>query len=165
MAIGTAFTFGSTKLALGTAAGPLLMGMFLGWRRRTGPLVWTLPTRANPTLRQIGLLLFLAIVGLSSGYAFRVNAFLLFGLKLLALLLVGTVLSYSLLLLVCRLLGQSRERAMGPLAGYVGNPALTAHANAQIRDSRINTGYSTLFALAILAILVKIVCIQLIVGL
>ncbi|MHA6764281.1 aspartate-alanine antiporter-like transporter [Streptacidiphilus sp. PAMC 29251] len=155
-------TFGSTRLALGAAAGPLLMGMFLGWRRRTGPLVWTLPTRANLTLRQIGLLLFLAIVGLTSGYAFRVNAFSLFGLKLLALLLIGAVLSYSLLLLVCRLLGQSRERSMGLLAGYVGNPALTAHANAQVRDSRINTGYSTLFALAIL---VKIICIQLIVGL
>lgn len=155
-------TVGSTKLALGAAAGPLLMGMFLGWRRRTGPLVWTLPTRANLTLRQIGLLLFLAIVGLTSGYAFRVNAFSLFGLKLLGLLLVGAVLSYTLLLLVCRLLGQSRERAMGLLAGYVGNPALTAHANSLVRDTRINTGYSTLFALAII---VKIICIQLIVGL
>ncbi|MFC1415519.1 aspartate-alanine antiporter-like transporter [Streptacidiphilus cavernicola] len=155
-------TVGSTTLALGTAAGPLLMGMFLGWRRRTGPLVWTLPTRANLTLRQIGLLLFLAIVGLTSGYAFRVNAFSLFGLKLLAVLVVGAVVSYSLLLLACRLLGQSRERAMGLLAGYVGNPALTSYANAQVRDNRINTGYSTLFALAIL---VKIICIQLIVGL
>ncbi|CAM5351089.1 Putative transport protein YidE [Streptomyces griseus subsp. griseus] len=49
-------TLGSTTLALGTGAGPLVMGMVLGWRRRTGPLVWTLPTRANLTLRQIGLL-------------------------------------------------------------------------------------------------------------
>ena len=155
-------TIGSTKLALGTAAGPLLMGMVLGRLQRTGPLVWTLPTRANLTLRQIGLLLFLAIVGLTSGYAFRVNAFSLFGLKLLLVLLVGALLSYSLLLLAARLLGQSRERGMGLLAGYVGNPALTSYANAQVRDSRINTGYSTLFALAII---VKIVCIQLVVGL
>ncbi|MGW4702514.1 aspartate:alanine exchanger family transporter [Streptomyces sp. NPDC004285] len=155
-------TIGSTVLSLGTAAGPLVMAMVLGRLRRTGPLVWVLPTRANLTLRQIGLLLFLACVGLSSGYAFRREAFSLFGLKLLTVLLVSAVLSYALMVLVARLLGQSRPRTMGLLAGYVGNPAITAYANSRVSDSRVNTGYATLFALAIL---VKIVCIQLIVGL
>ncbi|WP_299538418.1 TrkA C-terminal domain-containing protein [uncultured Streptomyces sp.] len=155
-------TLGSTTLALGTGAGPLVMGMILGWRRRTGPLVWTLPTRANLTLRQLGLLLFLAAVGLSAGYSFREHAFSLFGLKLVAVLVIGAVVSYTLMVLVCKLLGQSRERTMGLLAGYVGNPAITAYANSRVSDSRVNNGYSTLFALSIL---VKIVCIQLIVGL
>ncbi|MFE0703743.1 aspartate:alanine exchanger family transporter [Streptomyces sp. NPDC058872] len=155
-------TIGSTTLSLGTAAGPLVMAMVLGRLRRTGPLVWVLPTRANLTLRQIGLLVFLACVGLSSGYAFRRDAFSLFGLKLLAVLLAAAVLSYASVLLVARLLGQSRPRTMGLLAGYVGNPAITAYANSRVSDSRVNTGYATLFALAIL---VKIVCIQLIVGL
>ncbi|MZD04542.1 transporter [Streptomyces sp. SID5785] len=155
-------TLGSTTLALGTGAGPLVMGMILGWRRRTGPLVWTLPTRANLTLRQIGLLLFLAVVGLTSGYSFRQNAFSVFGLKLLAVLAIGAVVSYALMVLVARCLGQSRERTMGLLSGYVGNPAILSYANGRATDSRINAGYSTLFALAIL---VKIVCIQLIVGL
>lgn len=154
-------TLGSTTLALGTGAGPLVMGMVLGWRR-TGPLVWTLPTRANLTLRQIGLLLFLAVVGLTSGYSFRENAFSLFGLKLAAVLAIGAVVSYALMVLVAKALGQSRERTMGLLSGYVGNPAIVAYANSRASDSRINNGYSTLFALAIL---VKIVCIQLIVGL
>ncbi|MFD4371935.1 aspartate:alanine exchanger family transporter [Streptomyces sp. NPDC058486] len=155
-------TLGSTVLSLGTAAGPLVMAMVLGRLRRTGPLVWVLPTRANLTLRQIGLLVFLACVGLTSGYAFRRDAFSLFGLKLLAVLVIGAVLSYALMVLICRLLGQSRPRTMGLLAGYVGNPAITAYANSRVSDSRVNTGYATLFALAIL---VKIVCIQLIVGL
>ncbi|MFB7588853.1 aspartate:alanine exchanger family transporter [Streptomyces sp. NPDC056169] len=155
-------TIGSTVLSLGTAAGPLVMAMVLGRLRRTGPLVWVLPTRANLTLRQIGLLIFLACVGLTSGYAFRREAFSLFGLKLLTVLLVSAVLSYALMVLVARLLGQSRPRTMGLLAGYVGNPAITAYANSRVSDSRVNTGYATLFALAIL---VKIICIQLIVGL
>ncbi|MFI9209102.1 TrkA C-terminal domain-containing protein [Streptomyces sp. NPDC053253] len=155
-------TIGSTVLSLGTAAGPLVMAMVLGRLRRTGPLVWVLPTRANLTLRQIGLLIFLACVGLTSGYAFRREAFSLFGLKLLTVLLVSAVLSYALMVLVARLLGQSRARTMGLLAGYVGNPAITAYANSRVSDSRVNTGYATLFALAIL---VKIICIQLIVGL
>ncbi|MEF9881076.1 aspartate:alanine exchanger family transporter [Streptomyces sp. P9-A4] len=155
-------TIGSTVLSLGTAAGPLVMAMILGRLRRTGPLVWVLPTRANLTLRQIGLLIFLACVGLTSGYAFRRDAFSLFGLKLLTVLVISAVLSYALMVLVARLLGQSRPRTMGLLAGYVGNPAITAYANSRVSDSRVNTGYATLFALAIL---VKIVCIQLIVGL
>ncbi|MFD6426992.1 aspartate:alanine exchanger family transporter [Streptomyces sp. NPDC060198] len=155
-------TLGGTALALGTGAGPLVMGMVLGWLRRTGPLVWTLPTRANLTLRQIGLLLFLAIVGLSSGYSFRENAFSMFGLKLLAVLVVGAVVSYALMVLVAKALGQSRERTMGLLSGYVGNPAILAYTNSRVSDSRVNSGYSTLFALSIL---VKIVCVQLLVGL
>ncbi|MFE1381672.1 aspartate:alanine exchanger family transporter [Streptomyces sp. NPDC058740] len=155
-------TLGATTLSLGTAAGPLVMAMVLGRLRRTGPLVWVLPTRANLTLRQIGLLVFLACVGLTSGYAFRREAFSVFGLKLALVLLASAVLSYALMVLVARLLGQSRPRTMGLLAGYVGNPAITAYANSRVSDSRVNTGYATLFALAIL---VKIVCIQLIVGL
>lgn len=50
----------------------------------------------------------------------------------------------------------------GDLVVLVGDPAIVAYANRRASDSRINNGYSTLFALAIL---VKIVCIQLIVGL
>ncbi|WP_223774470.1 TrkA C-terminal domain-containing protein [Streptomyces sp. 135] len=152
---------GSTSLALGTAAGPLVMGMILGWRRRTGRLVWTLPTRANLAIRQFGLMLFLGVVGLTSGYAFRSNAFSVFGLKLLLVLLGGALLSYTLCVLTCKVLGMSRERTMGLLSGYVGNPAITAYANSRVRDSRINTGYATLFALTVL---VKIIFIQFIVG-
>jgi putative transport protein len=60
---------GSISLSLGVAAGPLVVGILLGWRERTGPIVWSLPTGAGATLRQIGLLLFMAAVGLSSGPA------------------------------------------------------------------------------------------------
>ncbi|MFF9070127.1 aspartate:alanine exchanger family transporter [Streptomyces sp. NPDC014891] len=152
---------GSATLALGTGAGPLVAGMILGWLRRTGPLVWTLPTRANLTLRQIGLLLFLSAVGLTSGYAFRENAFSVLGLQLIAVLCAGAVVSYTLMVLFAGLLGQSKARTMGLLSGYVGNPAILAYANTRAADSRVNTGYSTLFALAIL---VKIICVQFMVG-
>ncbi|NGN65263.1 transporter [Streptomyces sp. A7024] len=155
-------TLGGSAFALGTAAGPLIAGMVLGRLRRTGPIVWTLPTRANLTLRQIGLLLFLAVVGITSGDAFRKYAFTALGGKLVLLLTVTALLSYGLFSLAAKLLGQSRERTTGLLAGYVGNPALLAYANGRVHDSRVNTGYATLFALAIL---VKIACIQVIVAL
>jgi putative transport protein len=45
---------GSVTLSLGVAAGPLVAGIVLGWLERTGPIVWTLPTGASLTLRQLG---------------------------------------------------------------------------------------------------------------
>ena len=38
------------------------MALILSALRRTGPLLWTLPYSANLTLRQIGLILLLALV-------------------------------------------------------------------------------------------------------
>jgi len=49
------------------AGGPLVVGLILGALRRTGPIVWTLPYGANVTLRQMGLIFLLAVIGLSSG--------------------------------------------------------------------------------------------------
>ena len=46
------------------------MGLILGAVRRTGPIVWVLPYSANLTLRQMGLILLLAGIGIRSGYTF-----------------------------------------------------------------------------------------------
>ena len=61
---------GDFDFQLGYAGGPLLVALALGALRRTGPLVWTLPYSANLTLRQIGLILLLAGVGVRSGHTF-----------------------------------------------------------------------------------------------
>jgi len=63
--------FGSdVTFKLGYAGGPLLVGLLFGALRRTGPVVWTLPYSANTTLQQIGLILLLAGIGVSSGHSF-----------------------------------------------------------------------------------------------
>ena len=49
---------------------PLLVALVLGALRRTGPILWTMPYSANLTLRQFGMILLLAGVGVSSGNAF-----------------------------------------------------------------------------------------------
>jgi putative transport protein len=65
------FTLGSgISFKLGYAGGPLIVGLLLGAVRRTGSIVWTLPYSANVTLRQIGLMLVLAVIGLKSGNTF-----------------------------------------------------------------------------------------------
>ena len=41
----------------------------MSYIRRSGPILWTLPYSANLTLRQIGLILMLAAIGLAAVYA------------------------------------------------------------------------------------------------
>ncbi len=61
---------GGFTFNLGYAGGPLIVGLILGALRRSGPVVWTLPYSANLTLRQVGLILLLAGIGIRSGHTF-----------------------------------------------------------------------------------------------
>lgn len=61
---------GGLTFQLGLAGGVIIVALMLGALRRTGPMVWTLPYGANLTLRQIGLILMLAGIGINSGHTF-----------------------------------------------------------------------------------------------
>jgi putative transport protein len=55
---------------LGLAGGPLIVALVLSQVGRVGPLIWYLSPAANLVLREIGIVLFLACVGLKSGSRF-----------------------------------------------------------------------------------------------
>ncbi|HRU01770.1 MAG TPA: hypothetical protein P5239_08715, partial [Victivallales bacterium] len=57
-------------IKLGSAGGPLLVALVLGNTKKTGPITWTLPLPANLVLRELGIIIFLACVGLRSGAKF-----------------------------------------------------------------------------------------------
>ncbi|WP_245986395.1 putative transporter [Azospirillum thermophilum] len=57
-------------LKLGLAGGPLVMAILLARLGHLGPLVWFMPPAANLALREIGIVLFLAVVGFLSGDRF-----------------------------------------------------------------------------------------------
>lgn len=61
---------GGISFKLGLAGGPIIVSLILGALQRTGPIVWTLPYSVNVTLRQLGLIIVLAVIGLRSGPAF-----------------------------------------------------------------------------------------------
>ncbi|HIE0183450.1 putative transporter [Enterobacter hormaechei] len=54
-------------LKLGLAGGPLIMALILGRIGSIGKLYWFMPPSANLVLRELGIVLFLAVVGLKSG--------------------------------------------------------------------------------------------------
>jgi putative transport protein len=61
---------GVGTVTLGIGGGPLIVALILGKLRRTGPMLWTLPLPANIVLRNFGLAIFLAAVGINAGQPF-----------------------------------------------------------------------------------------------
>jgi putative transport protein len=57
-------------VTLGIGGGPLIVALILGKLRRTGPVLWTMPLPANIVLRNYGLAMFLAAVGINAGTPF-----------------------------------------------------------------------------------------------
>ena len=148
---------GGVQFGLGAAAGPLVVGMVLGALHRTGPFRWDLPHSVNATLRQIGLMVFLAAVGLASGPSLLSQAFTPTGAALVGVSAVSLLVGGAVLLGAARLLDLSAQRATGAYAGFVGQPAILAFANSLRNDERIESAYGALFALGTI---VKILLVQ-----
>jgi len=144
---------GLGKLTLGLA-GLLLLALYLGKVGRTGPFVWTMPLSANLVLRNFGLTIFLAQVGMASGPKFFATVgatgvtFLLYG-AIIALALVLITAAFSLW--VFRL---PFDTAVGVVSGATGNPAILAFASRIAPTDRPDVGYAMIFpSMTILKIL------------
>ena len=135
---------GIGKLAIGLS-GVLVMALILGNLRRTGGLNWTIPLSANLVLRNLGLTLFLAQVGMSSGpkFAATVSETGLQMLLLGALVLVALVL--PILILGLFVFKMPYDEVAGIVAGACGNPAILAYANKLAPTDRPDIGYAMIF--------------------
>ena len=137
---------------LGFAAGPLIAGLILGARGRTGPIVWLLPYSANLVLRQLGLILLLASIGLRSGYTFFQTLGDAGGLYLFVAGAAVTCLTGLLTLLVGhKLLKIPMGLLTGILAGLETQPSVLGFAREQANNELPNVGYATVFPLATIA--------------
>jgi putative transport protein len=135
---------GIGTVALGLS-GVLVAALILGNLRRTGGLNWTIPLSANLVLRNLGLTLFLAQVGMSSGpkFAATVAQTGVMMLGLAAVVVTAFVLPILLLgLFVFRL---PYDEVAGIVSGACGNPAILAFANKVAPTDRPDIGYATIF--------------------
>ncbi len=140
---------GGTIFRLGSAGGPLLVALFLGWRERTGPIVWSLPYSANLTLRQFGLILFLAGVGTRSGYSFVHTLTQGGGLPiLLAGAIITCVAALSMLVIGYKVLKIPFGLLTGMLAGLQTQPAVLGFASEQAENDLPNVGYAMVYPTA-----------------
>jgi putative transport protein len=150
MALG--FLFGAINIpvpGVGTislgVSGVLIVALLLGHRRRTAGLNWSLPASANLVLRNLGLTVFLAQVGMASGPSFASavaeTGLLMLGLGVVAL--VGLVL--PVLLLGLLLFRMSYDEVAGIVAGACGNPAILVFSNKLVPNDRPDLGYAMIY--------------------
>ena len=140
---------GGLTFRLGLAGGPLLAALVLGALQRTGPLVWSLPYSANLTLRQLGLVLFLAGVGTRAGYAFFTSLAQGTGLVIFgAGVLVTFSTAWLTLFVGYRLLKLPLGLLAGMVAGTHTQPAALGFALEATGNDLPNVGYATVFPIA-----------------
>lgn len=135
---------GAGKISLGLS-GVLIVALVLGYFRRTARLNWTIPIAANLVLRNLGLTVFLAQVGIASGPKFA-STIAETGLQMLGL---GAVVLLALVLPVL-FLGLTIFRLPfdevgGLVAGACGNPAILAYLNKLVPSDKPDVGYATIY--------------------
>ena len=135
---------GIGKLAVGLA-GVLIVALILGKLRRTGGMSWTIPLSANLMIRNLGLTLFLAQVGMSSGpkFAATVTQTGLTMLGLGAVVLVALVVPILILGLV--VFRRPFDEVAGIISGACGNPAILAYSNKLTPTDRPDIAYAMIF--------------------
>ncbi len=142
---------GGGVFRLGIAGGPLIVALILGALERTGSLVWNIPYSANLTLRQFGVVLFLAVIGTRAGYAFASTLVSSGGVLLFAGGALITCVTALLLLWVGhKLLRIPMSLLIGILAGLQTNPAVLSFAAKQTDNDLPNVGYTTVYPAAMI---------------
>ncbi len=136
---------------LGLAGGPLLVAILLSRAANTGPLVWHMPTNANHMLREVGITLFLAAVGLRSGEKFVEVLLGADGLKWMLYGAVVTAVPLVIVGLVARAWKKLNYAELcGLLAGSMTDPPALAFAQQTTGSDAPAVAYATVYPLVML---------------
>jgi putative transport protein len=149
---------GGITFKFGFAGGPLVVALILGTIGYSGKMVWNLPYSANMTLRQIGMVLFLAGVGTRAGYSFLATFIKGGGLVIFGTGVVITCLASLLALWIgYRLLKIPMTLLIGIIAGMQTQTAVLGYALDQTKNDLPNIGFASVYPAATIY---KIICVQ-----
>lgn len=118
-------------LKLGLAGGPLVVALILARIGSIGKLYWFMPPSANLALREIGIVLFLAVVGWKAGGNFLDTLLSKDGIVWITAGAVITLIPLLIVSFIARLYGKLNYLTLcGLLAGSMTDPPALAFANA-----------------------------------
>lgn len=149
------------SFSLGLAGGPLVVALVLGYLGRVGSVSWRMPVSANMVLRNFGLTLFLAAVGLGAGAPF-VTTVLQTGPLLLLVGMASLLACVLTVLLVGHyLMHIPFDDLLGVAAGATGNPAIPAFGTRLVQTEQVSVGYAMIFpSMTILKVLLAQIAIS-----
>ncbi len=138
-----------TPLKLGIAGGPLIVAILIGRYGYKIHLVTYTTTSANMMLREIGLVLFLASVGIKAGGNFVETLIEGDGLKYVYTGFLITVIPILIVGVITRLKYKFNYfTVMGMIAGTYTDPPALAYANSLCSRETASVGYSTVYPLS-----------------
>src|SRR5262245_51042841 len=150
---------GVGTVTLGIGGGPLIVALILGRVRRTGPMLWTMPLPANIVLRNFGLAMFLATVGVNAGQPFvrtiAESGFTMFFIGIAVLLttvLIVLIVGYYLIKI-------PYDDLVGVASGATGNPAILVYSTRMAPTERPDIGYAMIFPSMTI---VKVIAVQIV---
>ena len=132
-------------VTLGIGGGPLIVALILGKLRRTGPMLWTMPLPANIVLRNFGLAMFLATVGVNAGQPF-VRTVAESGLTMLFIGVAVLLTTVFIVLVVGHYVMKiPYDDLVGVASGATGNPAILVYSTKMAPTERPDIGYAMIF--------------------
>jgi len=139
------------SIKLGLAGGPLLTAIVLSRIGRMGPLIWYMPVNANLMLREIGITLFLACVGLRAGAGFVQTLTQGDGLYWLGMAALVTTIPTLVVALVGTAVFKLNFLSMaGLLAGSMTDPPALAFARSLADSDAASVSYAAVYPLVML---------------
>jgi len=136
---------------LGLAGGPLVVAILLSRLANTGPLVWYMPPTANLMLREVGITLFLAAVGIKSGEKFVEMLTSGNGWHWLGFGAAITAIPLLVVALVARAWRKTNYAELcGLLAGSMTDPPALAFAQQTTGSDAPAVAYATVYPLVML---------------
>ena len=131
---------------LGMAGGPLLIAILLGHKGRIGKFDFYMTPGANMMIKELGIILFLSCVGLSSGGKFvqtlRSGGFLwvLYGAAI-------TFIPIFIVAIIARLMKMNYLKICGIVSGAMTDPPALEFANSIAPVQAQSTAYATVYPL------------------
>ncbi|RLM23420.1 transporter [Brenneria alni] len=137
-------------LRLGLAGGPLVVALILGRIGGIGKLYWFMPPSANLALRELGIVLFLSVVGLKSGGDFMDTLLYGDGIWWIGYGALITIIPLLIVGILARVVSKMNYLTLcGMLSGSMTDPPALAFANGLHPTSGAAAlSYATVYPLA-----------------
>ena len=133
---------------LGLAGGPLIMAILLSHLGRLGPMVMHMPLNANRALRELGIIMFLASVGMLSGEKFVSTVFTPMGAQWVVLGILITMLPLLVLGIIARKVHKLNFMTLsGLISGGMTDPPALAFATSMARSDFPALAYASVYPL------------------
>jgi putative transport protein len=136
---------------IGLAGGPLIAAIVLARIGKIGPLIWYMPVNSNIAMRELGIVLFLACVGLKAGHQFIPTLVDGDGFLWMGVGAIITLVPMLLLGFLGRIYGKLNYMSLcGIMAGSMTDPPALAFATTATGSDAPAVSYAAVYPLTML---------------